>query len=101
MPRVQPADLGVYDGPVGTLNMDAPPYPLPYEWGNAYYSFTYGPAKHVVISAYSSMEPGSVQYQWLVDELASVDRVTTPWLLVTIHVLEVAVPLGFTKTVPK
>jgi hypothetical protein len=66
--------------------MDAAPYPLPYEWGNAYYSFVYGPAIHIVVSAYSSMEPNSIQYNWLVEELESVDRRLTPWVLVTIHV---------------
>jgi hypothetical protein len=86
MPQVRPAQLGLYDGPDGALNMDAPPYPLPYEWGNAYYSFDYGPAKHIVISAYSSMEPDSPQYNWFVEELESVDRTITPWVLVTIHV---------------
>lgn len=86
MPQVYPRELGVYDGPKGFLNMDAPPYPLPYEWGNAYYVFDYGPAKHIVISAYSSMEPGSKQYIWLLSELQNVDRDKTPWVLVTIHV---------------
>jgi len=86
MPQVKPAVLGLYDGPPGLLNMDAPPYPLPYEWGNAYYSFDYGPAKHIIVSAYSSMEPDSEQYQWLVDTMEAVDRSTTPWVLVTIHV---------------
>jgi hypothetical protein len=86
MPQIKPAELGLYDGPPGLLNMDAPPYPLPYEWGNAYYSFDYGPAKHIIVSAYSSMEPDSVQYQWLVETMESVDRSITPWVLVTIHV---------------
>lgn len=85
MPQVRPAELGTLD--IGDdPDMNEPPYPLPYEWGNAYYSFDYGPAKHIVVSAYSSMEPKSPQYQWLVAELKSVDRKNTPWLLVTIHV---------------
>ena len=66
--------------------MDAPPYPLPYEWGNGYYSFDYGPAKHIVINPYASMEPDSPQYKWFADVLESVDRSDTPWVLVTIHV---------------
>ena len=86
MPQIKPAELGVYDGPPGLLNMDAPPYPLPYEWGNAYYSFVYGPTKHVVVSAYSAMEPGSQQHDWLVSEFETVDRTVTPWVIVTIHV---------------
>lgn len=85
MPRIKPAVLGVYDGPPGKLNMDQPPYPLPYEYGNAYYSFIYGPAKLIMISSYSSMDPGSIQHNWLVDQLQSVDRKVTPWVLVTLH----------------
>jgi len=85
MPQVYPPELGTFDGPSGLLNMDAPPYPLPYEWGNAYYVFDYGPAKHIVLSAYSAMEPGSPQYEWFKAELENADRSVTPWVLVTIH----------------
>jgi hypothetical protein len=84
MPQVRPAERQQYGFP-GLINKDAPPYPLPYDWGNAYYSFTYGPAKHVVVSAYSNMDPGSQQYNWLIKEFASVNRTVTPWLLVSIH----------------
>jgi acid phosphatase type 7 len=86
MPRVRPPELGLYDGPTGHLNMDAPPYPLPYEWGNAYYSYSYGPAHIIMISAYSSMEPNSTQYRWIQQELDSVDRTVTPWVLAMLHV---------------
>jgi acid phosphatase type 7 len=90
MPRVNPPQLGIYEGDEvdekGRLNMDAPPYPLPYEWGNAYYAFTYGPARHIVVCAYSDMAPGSTQHDWLVQEFESIDRKRTPWVLVTIHV---------------
>lgn len=85
MPQVHPAELGTFQGPPGLLNMDIPPYPLPYEWGNAYYSFDYGPAKQIVLSAYSRMEPGSTQYNWFLSELQQVNRDLTPWLLVMIH----------------
>lgn len=84
MPSVRPAELGVCECP-GLLNMDRPPYPLPYDWGNAYYSFDYGPAKHIVVSAYSAMGPASAQYMWLVQKLSSIDREVTPWVLLTIH----------------
>jgi hypothetical protein len=94
MPRVHPPELGVFEAHEhdqgvlngGALNMDAPPYPLPYEWGNGYYAFTYGPARHVIVNAYADMSPGSTQYNWLEAELASVDRKRTPWVLFTIHV---------------
>eukprot|EP00934_Nitzschia_sp_Nitz4_P004694 Nitzschia sp. Nitz4//scaffold71_size96697//58901//60627//NITZ4_004700-RA/size96697-processed-gene-0.114-mRNA-1//1//CDS//3329557262//4684//frame0 len=86
MPQVHPAELGTYDGPPGLLNMDNPPYPLPYEWGNAYYEFDYGPSKHIVVNAYSAMEPGSTQYEWIQSVLKSVNRDITPWVFVSIHV---------------
>ena len=58
---------------------------LPYEFGNAYYSYVFGPSKHIVISSYSSFLPGSIQYDWLVRELEDTDRSVTPWLIVMLH----------------
>lgn len=86
MPQVKPAELGVYDGPSGSLNMDRPPYPLPYDWGNSFYSFSYGPAHIIMINAYTSMEPNSTQHRWIIQELKSVDRTVTPWVLAVLHV---------------
>jgi acid phosphatase type 7 len=85
MPRVRPPELGVYDGPSGYLNMDTPPYPLPYEWGNAYYAYTYGPVRFIMISSYSSIIPGSTQHTWVTKELESVNRIITPWVVVVLH----------------
>jgi len=85
MPRVHPPELGVYEGPPGPLNMDRPPYPLPYNFGNAYYSFTLGPARIIMVSSYSSMEPNSTQYNWIDSELQSVDRSVTPWVIAVLH----------------
>ena len=87
MPRLKPPELGTYEGDCkdGNMNMDAPPYPMPYEWGNSYYAFTYGPARHVIVNAYSDMSPNSTQYKWLDAELASIDRSKTPWVFLTIH----------------
>jgi len=86
MPRIQAPDLGDYVGPLGTLNMDRPPYPLDYDYGNAYYAFQYGKTHQIFLNSYSAMEPGSKQYEWLVDELERVNRRVTPWLLFTYHV---------------
>jgi len=86
MPQVKPAELGTYQGPTGYLDMDAPDYPLPYEYGNSYYAFPYGVTHNIFLNAYASMEPTSSQYQWLVHELEAVDRSVTPWLIVTMHV---------------
>ena len=85
MPRAHQPRLGKFVGEDGRLNMDRPPYPLPYEYGNAYYSFIYGSVHWIVLSSYSAMEPDSVQYQWLIRELSRVDRTKTPWLMVMFH----------------
>ena len=85
MPRVKPPHFEPYHHE-GPLNMEFAPYPVPYDWGNGYYSFIIGPAKTIVINAYASMEPDSPQYNWVMAELESVDRAATPWLLVSIHV---------------
>lgn len=85
MPRFQPPQLGTYEGPTGPLNMDQPPFPLPYEYGNAYYSYAYGHAQVFVLSSYSAMEPGSKQHTWLEQGLKAVDRNVTPWVLIVIH----------------
>lgn len=85
MPRLHPPELGLYEGEDEKLNMDAPPYPLPYEWGNSYYAYTYGPTRHIVVNAYADMSPGSTQYEWITDELVSIDRTRTPWVLLIMH----------------
>ena len=56
-----------------------------YDYGNAYYSFTHGLAKVVVLSSYSDTREGSVQYNWLEQELESIDRTKTPWVIVMMH----------------
>lgn len=86
MPELEPAQLGVYDGPAGPLNLDKPPYPLPYEYGNSYYSWKYAGAHFVMVNAYASVEPGSKQRRFINMELKSVKRDVTPWLIVVMHV---------------
>jgi len=84
MPRVRKPDLGVHTQTI--IDPVNAPYPLPYEFGNAYYSFTYGPAHIIMISSYSSVEPDSMQYRWMESELKNVDRSVTPWVLAVMHV---------------
>ena len=87
MPRVKAPELGLYEGPLVNvqLDMDKPPYPLPYEWGNAYYAYSYGPARFIMISSYSAMEPGSKQHSWILEELKAIDRSVTPWVIAVLH----------------
>lgn len=91
MPQVQPAirDLATndlfYKGETPDMEYFQARTFVPYEWGNAYYSFVFGPSKHIVLSSYSSFFPGSIQHDWLLSELDRVDRSITPWLIVMLH----------------
>lgn len=82
MPRVKPPQLGLFKGRIG---MNHVPYPLLYEYGNSYYAYTHGPARMIMLNPFSSMEPHSTQYKWLCEELQTIDRTRTPWVIVTIH----------------
>jgi hypothetical protein len=54
--------------------------------GNTFNSFTYRRIKTIVLSTYSDMTLGSVQYQCLHHELENnVDRDITPWVTVMMH----------------
>lgn len=55
------------------------PYPYVGKW---YWSFDYGPAHFTIIDQYSNLEPGSAQYQWLVNDLASTQKA---WKFVALH----------------
>ena len=50
-----------------------------------WYSFEYGLAHFTVLSTEHNFTRGSPQYTWLVNELESVDRLRTPWLIVNLH----------------
>jgi len=84
MPQVKPAETTMYPN-VTEFNMANVPYPIGHDYGNSFYSFTYGPAYIIVLNSYASVDPGSKQYEWLVKELEGVDRTVTPWLLCMIH----------------
>jgi hypothetical protein len=56
-----------------------------YNYGNAFYSYQHGLVQIIVLSSYSDASVGSVQYQWLEQELQTINREITPWLLVSFH----------------
>jgi acid phosphatase type 7 len=87
MPRIQTPILKGYhgDGSNSLLDMDKPPYPLDYEYGNAYYSYPYGNAYFIMINSYSSMNPSSIQYNWIVSTLQTIDRNIYPWVFIVLH----------------
>ena len=57
-------------------------FPYLYEPGGFYWSFDYGPAHITVIDQYVSYSPGSTQYKWLENDLASS---TKKWKILVFH----------------
>jgi hypothetical protein len=56
-------------------------YPYPYVAG-FYWSFDYGPAHVAVVDQYTTYTPGSAQYTWLTNDLATTLK---PWKLMLFH----------------
>ena len=61
--------------------------PTPYYW-----AYEHGPIKYVsmctevgLVPEHCDYAPGSTQYQWIEQQLASVDRSRTPWLILVGH----------------
>ena len=52
---------------------------------NSFYSYNAGPAHMVFINNYAPYGPGSVMYNWLENDLKSVDRKKTPWVIMGWH----------------
>ena len=58
-------------------------YPYPqFVSGNFYYSFDYGPVHFTIIDQYLPYTPGSAQYAWLENDLATS---TKPWKIIMDH----------------
>lgn len=49
-------------------------FPYNYQQGGCYYSYDYGPVHISVVDQYVSYSRGSVQYNWLEDDLRSTDK---------------------------
>jgi len=58
-----------------------------YEYGNAYYTFSHGMVRVIVLSSYSDTTEGSPQYKWLQSQLLDrqQQQQEEPWLVVMFH----------------
>lgn len=56
-----------------------------YNYGNSFYSFETSSAHIIFLNPYSTTDPTSEQYNWLISDLKSVNRTITPWLIVVMH----------------
>jgi acid phosphatase type 7 len=50
-----------------------------------YYSYEHGPVHYTSICSECDYSTGSAQWNWIKQDLASVDRTKTPWVIATLH----------------
>jgi len=87
----KPAEFGDVIIPSAIRPSNGLPYCTPsifqseYNYGNSFYSFDAGLAHIIYLNPYSNTATTSIQYQWLVGDLAVTDRATTPWIIVIMH----------------
>jgi len=74
------AAIGNHEGQ-GQLFKKYFPYPM-FVSSRYYYSFDYGPAHFTVIDQFTSYDEGSLQYVWLVNDLATSDK---HWKFILLH----------------
>jgi len=56
-----------------------------YNYGNSFYSFDSGLAHIIYLNPYTNTSATSLQYNWLLNNLESIDRSVTPWIIVVMH----------------
>jgi hypothetical protein len=56
-----------------------------YNYGNSFYSFESGLAHIIYLNPYTNTSATSLQYSWLQNNLASIDRLITPWIIIIMH----------------
>lgn len=91
MPYIKEAEFGeVLIGSEFNPNINFP-YCTPsvfqseYNFGNSFYSFESGSAHIIYLNPYSNTNYTSQQYNWLNNNLATVNRNNTPWVIVVMH----------------
>jgi hypothetical protein len=52
---------------------------------NTWYSIDLGPLHFISLNNYAPYGPGSNQYKWFIQDIESVDRAKTPWIVVGFH----------------
>lgn len=64
-------------------------WPMPFQesgsTSNLYYSFEVVGTHVIMLGSYTDFHVESQQYKWLQSDLAKIDRVRTPWVIVLLH----------------
>jgi hypothetical protein len=76
------ADIGIRGNHEEAGNYWKQYWPEPFQSGGLYWSLDYGPAHFVLLDSYTDFGAGSVQYNWLKNDLAAS---TKAWKFVAIH----------------
>ena len=83
MPEVRPTEINC---PFEFTDFCAPSvYFSCYDYGNAYYSFDAATVHVIMLSSYTYINESTPQYNWLIQDLANVNRRKTPWVVVMTH----------------
>lgn len=89
MPQVYPADFGdVTIKPSQYNGHDSctpSVFQMNYDFGNSFYSYDSGMVHGITLNCYATSNESSLQYQWLENDLAKLDREVIPWVVVNIH----------------
>ena len=88
MPALKPAEFGkiYYSGFRNNSHECTPSVFLSeYNYGNSFYSFEAGLVHFIFLNPYTPSHSTSKQYQFVRDDLLSVNRVNTPWIVVLTH----------------
>ncbi|KAK7284877.1 hypothetical protein RJT34_19631 [Clitoria ternatea] len=64
-------------------------WPMPFResgsTSNLYYSFEVASTHVIMLGSYIDFHPHSQQYSWLQSDIATIDRVRTPWVIALLH----------------
>lgn len=91
MPAIKPAEFGAVTIPADINPKTNQPwcassvFQSEYNYGNSFFSFASGSAYIIYLNPYSTTDENSVQYKWLVNEFASINREVTPWVVIVMH----------------
>jgi len=91
MPYIEPPLFGDVITKSDVNSKTGMPYCTPsvfqseYNYGNSFYSFESGLAHIIYLNPYTNTNPTSLQYNWLQNNLALVDRLITPWIIIVMH----------------
>jgi Calcineurin-like phosphoesterase len=88
MPALKPAEFGEIYIPGfwnNTYKCTPSIFLSEYNYGNSFYSFEAGLVHFIFLNPYTPSDNTSKQYQFVIDDLLSVNRVKTPWIVVLTH----------------